>query len=178
MVFSAKLTVSQPVQVKTHVGDPVELGEAGQQQQSAAESSAVCPPHASLWILPGFIGTFIGLRPSQTLSGRTEPRHIPPDIQLLSFNRPTPTFPHFDVWCFVPAAGESPRALTPDTQCEFNTPAFTSTDIWTQVTLCTWPVTDITGVGAIRPWTRAEGASVTADLHCAGELSVMSSKTR
>lgn len=80
-MFSAKLTVSQPVQVKTHVGDPVELGEAGQQQRSAAVSSAVCPPHASLWILSGFIGTFI-------VRSQTEPRLIPPDIQLLSFNRP------------------------------------------------------------------------------------------
>lgn len=40
MVFSAKLTVSQPVQVKTHVGDPVELGEAGQQQRRGRAAAA------------------------------------------------------------------------------------------------------------------------------------------
>lgn len=40
VVFSAKLTVSQPVQVKTHVGDPVELGEAGQQQRRGRAAAA------------------------------------------------------------------------------------------------------------------------------------------
>lgn len=99
LVSSAKLTVSQPVQVKAHVG------EAGQRQRrgrtgarrgraEAAPCVRLTPPCGFYPDLSGLSSAFVR---SQTLSGRTEPRHIPPDIQLLSFNRPTPTFPHFDV---------------------------------------------------------------------------------
>ena len=180
LVFSAKLTVSQPVQVKTHVGDPVELGEAGQQQRRGRAAAAE-------------------RRGEQR---RVSASRLPVDFIRIyrDFHRP------FSDWTSTHPAWHPAALIQPSRLRHFRILTSDASSLRQVSPHAHWHLThsvDLTHLRSLprmyehrwhhvrdpslilqvcepqianRPWTRAEGASVTADLHCAGE-SVTTSET-